>query len=263
MNQLPVEKRLLDNSGNAIYRVETRSGTQTFTVPERRRLDAVTEFDFEERDGEPDALVFRGHSAVFDRRSDDLGGFTEIMARGAFRKALDRTPDVRALFNHNENYVLARTKNNTLELREDPRGLHSYFTAAPTSYAKDLRTLVKRGDIDQQSFAFTVERDKWEEDDNGMITRTVTEVRDLFDVSIVTFPAYPQTDVSARTAEPEAETELGNLAVDEAEDEATETREVLLRELQQEAARGLTLAITSTASKGIHIGSQGASRQRP
>lgn len=150
---------------------------------------------------------FRGHAAVFDSASEDLGGFTEYVSRGAFKKALDRHPDVRALFNHDPNYVLGRTKSKTLDLREDPRGLHYYVKAPDVSYVRDLRTLMLRGDIDQSSFAFTVERDKWQEQD-GKITRTIQEIRDLYDVSVVTTPAYPEADASARTSSPAEPSEI-------------------------------------------------------
>ena len=221
-----VEKRHLHDAATpaSIFTLTGEDGEQrTFQVPEVRTLVAPTVI--EERaacpacgcdcpDGAaacPDcgaqlassagggAFHFRGHAAVFDSASEDLGGFTEYVARGAFKRALDKHPDVRALFNHDPNYVLGRTKSKTLDLREDPRGLHYYVTAPDVSYARDLRALMLRGDIDQSSFAFTVERDKWVEQD-GKVTRTIQEIRDLYDVSVVTVPAYPEADASARTS---------------------------------------------------------------
>lgn len=222
---LNVSKRRLDNAPVAVYQVETRSGERTFKVPERRQVTAPTTVEVSERDVKAcprcDApladetcsacgfsvagLVFRGHAAVFDRRSEDLGGFTEQVARGAFRRCLDRHPDCRALINHDPSLLLASTANNTLDLREDPLGLHFYFTAAPTSYARDLQILVARGDMSQSSFAFSVERDRWEEQEDGSVLRTVLEMKDLYDVSPVSYPAYRQTSVSTNSAEPEEE----------------------------------------------------------
>lgn len=244
-----VERRHLHGAATpaSIYTLTGEDGEQrTFQVPELRTIIAPTVI--EERAACPACgsdcpdgaaacpecgaglasagLHFRGHAAVFDSASEDLGGFTEYVARGAFKRALDRHPDVRALFNHDPNYVLGRTKSKTLDLREDPRGLHYYVKAPDVSYVRDLRTLMRRGDVDQSSFAFTVERDRWAEQD-GKVTRTILEVRDLYDVSVVTTPAYPEADASARTfdAEPEITGEPDSGAVlapagDAADDEA-------------------------------------------
>ena len=144
-------------------------------------------------DGE---LTVRGHAAVFNRASLDLGGFRERIAPGAFTKALDANPDVHALWDHDTKFVLARTTNKTLELREDPIGLHFWAKVANTSYAKDLRLLMERGDVDQASFAFTVARDEWTIDDQENVTRTILEVDQLYDVTVTAQGAYPQTDTS-------------------------------------------------------------------
>lgn len=146
------------------------------------------------------SLVFRGHASVFGQLSHDLGGFRERVQRGAFRKVLDANADVVALINHAPNLVLARTRSGTLQLREDPRGLHAWIDAADTTYARDLRVSVDRGDIDSMSFGFTVKHDKWTQDTDGQVIRTITEIGELLDVSIVTFPAYPQTDVRSAVA---------------------------------------------------------------
>ena len=141
-------------------------------------------------------LIVRGHASVFNRLSLDLGGFREKIAPGAFTKALDSNPDVHALWDHDTKLVLARTKNKTLDLREDPVGLHFYAKVADTSYARDLRVLMERGDVDQASFAFTVERDEWVIDDNEEVTRTIHEVGQLYDVTVTAQGAYPQSDAS-------------------------------------------------------------------
>jgi HK97 family phage prohead protease len=101
--------------------------------------------------------------------------------------------DVRFLINHDSNLVLARTKSGTLELSEDERGLRIYARVAPYSYAEDLRIAIERGDVDQMSFAFTTEQDSWSKTEDGENLRRVSRVKDLFDVSVVTYPAYPET----------------------------------------------------------------------
>jgi HK97 family phage prohead protease len=159
---------------------------------ERRALLVPVEMEQRSVDTSVERTL-KGHAAVFDRLSEDLGGFREKVKRGAFRRVLDEVQDVRLLINHT-GLPLARTKNNTLELREDPKGLRMYATLADIRSSEDLYNLVERGDIDQMSFGFTVASDEWVEKD-GAIVRTITEIERLFDVSPVTFPAYPQTDV--------------------------------------------------------------------
>lgn len=143
-----------------------------------------------------DELTVRGHASVYDRLSLDLGGFRERIAKGAFNNVLDRNPDVHALWDHDTSKVLARTKSKTLELREDPIGLHFWAKVANTSYARDLKVLMERGDVDQASFAFTVANDVWEVDENEEVTRTITEIGELYDVTVTAQGAYPQTDTS-------------------------------------------------------------------
>lgn len=147
--------------------------------------------------------TLEGHAAVFDEWSEDLwtwaGTFREKIAPGAFTDVLSRKPDVRLLFNHNENYVLGRTLSGTLELTEDDTGLRVFARVAPTSYAQDLRLVMQRGDVTQMSFAFTVAEDEWREDhDAEIVERTIVRVAELFDASVVTYPAYPQTDATMR-----------------------------------------------------------------
>lgn len=178
----------------AEFRRHVKDQVSRVTVPIELRADP-------ESAGDSNKITIRGHASVFDRLSEDLGGFRERIMRGAFRKTLDEGQDVRLLINHEPYPVLARTRSKTLELREDPRGLHVYADVAPTTFAQDLRTSMQRGDIDQMSFGFRVAKggDSWVEE-AGQIIRTVTSFDSLLDVSIVTFPAYPQTDVSARQA---------------------------------------------------------------
>lgn len=143
-----------------------------------------------------------GHAAVFDSQSENLGGFREVIQRGAFRKVLRQDGlDVRALFNHDQNQVLGRTTNGTLTLMEDPKGLRYEVNVADTSYGRDLRVLLERGDVTQSSFAFRVDKDgqSWTDAPDGTLIRTITNFSGLLDVSPVTYPAYAATSSMALT----------------------------------------------------------------
>ena len=169
------------NSRSKMKKIERR----TFTVR-----------DVEARQAEDGTMTLRGYAAVFNDASVPLP-FIETIAPGAFRKTLSETPDVRLLINH-EGLPLARTKNGTLTLTEDDRGLYMDAEIADTNEGRDLYKLVERGDVDQMSFAFRVIRQKWSDD---RTTRTLTEVSLADgDVSVVTYPAYPTTTVEAREA---------------------------------------------------------------
>ena len=144
-----------------------------------------------------DKPKIRGYAAVFNKMSDELGGFREKIAPGAFKKTL-KEADVRALFNHDPNQVLGRVSSGTLSLREDDKGLWMEIEPPDTANARDVMTLIERGDVDQASFAFRVVKDTWQNEDGKMPTRTLDEVQ-LYDVSPVTYPAYPQTSVDIRS----------------------------------------------------------------
>jgi len=163
---------------------------------ERRILDTEVRV---KKDDDGESTTIEGHAAVFGKLSDDLGGFREKIAPGAFKQSLKDGADVRALINHDSNLVLGRTKSGTLRLKEKDEGLHYEVDTPDTQAARDLVALLDRGDIDQSSFGFRTIKDSWEETDDGDI-RTLEEV-ELFDVSPVTFPAYPDTDVAVRSHE--------------------------------------------------------------
>lgn len=147
-------------------------------------------------EGDSEPLKIVGHAAVFNSLSEDLGFFREKIAPGAFAKTIQEA-DVRALWNHDPNFVLGRTKSGTLKLAEDDKGLAVEITPPNTVWARDLMESIKRGDVDQMSFGFQVIKEEWEGDANNPI-RVLKEVR-LFDVSPVTFPAYTATDVQVRS----------------------------------------------------------------
>lgn len=143
-------------------------------------------------------IVFTGYAAVFNEWSNPLGKFRERIAPGAFAKAIQED-DVRALMNHDANYVLGRNRSGTLRLWEDDHGLGYEVQAPDAQWARDLRESVRRGDVSQCSFSFIAVRDEWSAS-QGVHERTLLEAR-LYDVSIVTYPAYPMTEASARSAE--------------------------------------------------------------
>jgi len=146
-----------------------------------------------------DGNKLEGYAAVFNKWSEDLGFFREKIKRGAFKKTLEDGADVRALINHDPNLIIGRAANGTLELEEDKRGLKYLVSLPDTSYARDLKESVKRGDITQNSFGFVTMKDSWEQGEGKELDeRTLIEVK-LLDVSPVTFPAYPQTDLKLRT----------------------------------------------------------------
>jgi HK97 family phage prohead protease len=153
-----------------------------------------------------------GYAAVFGSESENLGWFTEEIAPGAFDDVM--TDDVRALYNHDENLILARTRSGTLELSVDGKGLRYSFEAPNTTAGNDLLESIKRGDINQSSFGFRVKEDKWEnkemEENGNKMTktkRTIVKLERLYDVSPVTFPAYPDTEVARRSLEAATKTE--------------------------------------------------------
>lgn len=150
------------------------------------------------RNEESGKRMIEGHAAVFDSWSETLGGmfpFKEIVRQGAFAESIQKD-DIRALFNHDPNYVLGRNKAGTLELLEDDVGLRVRILPPDTSWARDLQTSIDRGDISQMSIGFVVEEDEWSTA-NGIDTRELKRVQ-LFDVSPVTYPAYTATDVGVR-----------------------------------------------------------------
>lgn len=152
--------------------------------------------------------MVRGYAAVFGKSSDNLGGpyyqVFEIIEPGAFDDVLK--DDVRALFNHDANLILARSKNGTgtLTLGVDQTGLFYEFESPDTTAGRDLQVSLARGDVDQSSFAFSITQDgqKWQEVTEAGVTvatRTIKKVSRLYDVSPVTYPAYPDASAALRS----------------------------------------------------------------
>lgn len=171
------------------------------TAPVRERRYVTHEFSV--RTAANGKTVIEGHAAVFNRLSQNLGGFVEEVAPGAFAKTITEA-DIRALFNHDINQVLARNKAGTLRLAEDNIGLAYEIDTPDTMLGRDLAVLMERGDISQSSFSFRVVGPngvEWGYTEEGFPKRRLLEVA-VYDVGPVTFPAYLEADsnVAARAA---------------------------------------------------------------
>ena len=153
-----------------------------------------------ENNTEDEPLKLRGYAIVYNALSEPLYGdlFRERINRGAFTKSLLENDQV-CLWGHDTRYVLGRKSAGTLILREDEKGLYFEAELPNTTWARDLKESVNRGDIKQMSFGFKVKDDEWIDDEDiikeyGMPIREVKEIV-LHEISLVTFPAYPQTNV--------------------------------------------------------------------
>jgi len=166
----------------------------------RTREERILTVDLEVRADEDKPLRIIGHPVVYNRWSEDLGGFKERVLPGAATKTIAEQ-DIRALFNHDPNIVLGRNKANTLNLTDEASKLRMEAFPPDTPTVRDLViTPMQRGDINQMSFAFRTIRDEWREPTKlgDLWERDIHEFR-MYDVSVVTFPAYTQTDAAVRS----------------------------------------------------------------
>lgn len=150
-----------------------------------------------------EGTTIKGHAAVFNSASELMCGcFREVIKPGAFADALANY-DTRALFNHDPSQILGRASAGTLRMQEDETGLAIEIDTPDTSCGRDLQVSMKRGDIKEMSFGFTVAEDgqEWtrDPDESGNWTRTISKFEKVYDVSPVTFPAYPDTDCALRS----------------------------------------------------------------
>lgn len=164
----------------------TTKETRYVEIPEFRAI--------EESDGQ---RYLEGYAAVFNSRSELLGNFIEVIEQNAFADVLDN--DAVALLNHDPNYPLARRSNGTLTLEQDSTGLKTRFRLPDTSYATDVWNMVRDGLLKQMSFAFEVGKEGWSKLQDGTPLRSIQKVKRLYDVSVVTYPAYPETSIHARS----------------------------------------------------------------
>lgn len=169
-----------------------------FMIGKRRMRTVGTEFKTRD-DGEAPAI--EGYFSVFNSNYEIAPGMSESVAPGAFTNSLAN--DVRALTNHDTTLVLGRTKNHTLELREDAHGLWGHIDINPNDAdAMNLYERVKRGDVDQCSFGFDIRSEDTDIREDGSVHWTIKDV-ELYEVSCCTFPAYEATNISARSAQRE------------------------------------------------------------
>jgi len=166
------------------------------TPETERRFLKVSELRIKDGgDDKPKTII--GYPAVFNKLSEDLGGFREKISPGAFTETLEADDDVRALIDHDTSKILGRNKAGTLKLEQNTKGLKATIKPPDTQAGRDITTSLSRGDIDGMSFGFRTIDDSWETVDGEEI-RTLKKVK-LFDVSVVTYPAYPDTSVAVRS----------------------------------------------------------------
>tara|TARA_R110002167_G_scaffold259766_4_gene466287 strand:- start:1866 stop:3692 length:1827 start_codon:yes stop_codon:yes gene_type:complete len=170
--------------------MEDEKRDELLTAAHYSKFDSTLEV--REENGE---MIIEGYAALYNSETD-LGVFRESISPGAFDDVLN--DDVRALINHDPSLILGRSSAGTLELSTDEFGLKYRVKLGEQQYAKDLYSSIKRGDISQSSFAFTIKDQSWSEDRS---TRKVEKVAKLLDVSPVTYPAYKSATVAARNEE--------------------------------------------------------------
>jgi HK97 family phage prohead protease len=154
-----------------------------------------------------------GYALVCNSQSVDLGGFIEVVAPSALTRTLLVNPDVLCLRDHKQELLLGRTTSGTLSLSADANGLQFTCLLPATSSANDLAESLRRGDIDSCSFGFTVVKDVWTFDAQGNDIRTLLDL-DLFEISIVSFPAYESTTAALRSAPLEVRTRVNARRID-------------------------------------------------
>ncbi|MBE5089555.1 HK97 family phage prohead protease [Bacillus thuringiensis] len=158
--------------------------TRTFDITKLSTRDATEE--------QPSRIT--GYAAVFNSKTTIGGWFDEVIEPGAFARSLSENSDIRALFNHNWDNVLGRTKSGTLRLEEDEKGLKFEIELPNTSVGRDLAESMSRGDINQCSFGFWITEENWDYNVEPAL-RTIKEV-ELYEISVVSIPAYDDTEVS-------------------------------------------------------------------
>jgi HK97 family phage prohead protease len=161
----------------------------------KKEMRIVDITNFQKRAGtETESTMISGYAAVFNSKTIIGDWFEEIISPGAFSRTISENSDVRALFNHNWDNVLGRTKSGTLRLSEDERGLKFEAELPDTSVARDLIESMARGDINQCSFGFVATEEIWDYSVEPAL-RTVVEAK-LYEISVVSIPAYEDTEVS-------------------------------------------------------------------
>ena len=158
-------------------------------------------------------LIVSGYVNETGKQSHLLGNkkkFKETIQKGAFTRALKKGNDIHFLAEHDENKILASTRNGSLTLKEDEKGLLMTAEISNTSYGRDYHTLIKDGILRNMSFGFSVDKDKWRKLNDGTYTRDIDDLT-LYEVSVVTNPAYPQSTISARGLNVVEDVEIPNI----------------------------------------------------
>ena len=205
---------------NVVHRFST---LEKYDAEVRKSSVVKEQREFRMENAEYEGNTIRGYAAVYNSDSEWMGGFYEQIEAGAFDSVLDN--DVRAYFNHDENLLLGRVSSGTLRISTDKRGLFYEVDLPNTTYANDLVELMKRGDVNQSSFAFLIEKDRWEQRD-GLTYRIIEKVSRLLDVSPVAQPAYPDATSELKTRDLETETkeETQSAAVEDTASEKAESK---------------------------------------
>lgn len=183
----------------AVCETQWQEGKRTMETmtADRERLGQRESVLSVEARSDADGTVLAGYAALFNSASEEMWGFREEIAPGAFSRTLSEGADVRALVDHDPSKILGRTTSKTLTLEEDDRGLKVFIDPPDTTIGRDVVESVRRGDLSQMSFAFRVQAEEWRDEQSEMPKRVLKEV-DLFDVSVVTYPAYKDTTVGLR-----------------------------------------------------------------
>ena len=165
-------------------------------------------------------MIVEGYALRFNTLSNDLGGFVETISPEALKET--DLSDVRCLIDHDSSKVLGRTTSETLELKVDDEGLYFRAQLPDTTYAKDLYENIRLGNINQCSFGFILDEngDEFEKREDGLFKRTLRKIKSLFDVSVVTYPAYNDTQVAPalRSIEQIKEQELADIKAKQQEE---------------------------------------------
>lgn len=191
-----------------------------------------------------DSRILSGYAAVFNSESKDLGGFTEMISPTAFEGVIERS-DVFAVLDHDRNKVLARSKmgKGSLELNIDSKGLQFRFESPNTTLGNDVLSMVKRGDLTDASFCFTVEDENWQKREDGSYLRTINKIGDLFDVSVCYNGAYPEsyTEVALRSLDKfKEELRAAECVEEEDSDDVDETSEETSEKTNDETSEKTT-----------------------
>jgi HK97 family phage prohead protease len=185
--------------------------------------------------GDGNRPVIEGEAAVFDTETTIGSWFREVIRPGAFRAVLSESPDVIGAFNHDWSFVLGRTSAGTMKLEETKTGLRYVIDVNPNdSQAMSVYEKVKRGDVTQSSFAFTVRKESWTEpndESKELALREILEVEKLFDVGPVPFAAYPEASAQARSKS-EAYQQSGTQAASGDAEELQARQQARLRDLE-------------------------------